>query len=332
MADSAQEPIVLRQGHLDSPKKFHEAIEHLLPQLRSLLGRYAKAISDADFSSLLLSACRANELGVLLQNGRTRFTTESALAKWVRERLLECTVSAHLDDPDVLRLLVFSIEITEQMFSGGTRATISAKGFREKQRRYEEILVAHFIGRLGEVLLKKFIENGFPDARVELDWDISPNLGRYRSDILNAAHRVSIKTTTALAGVWAEADQTAEYGVMVKCVIPRATIIQFFIEACGYSRLIDFVASRIPANDTHFQTFISSIRERIQAFRCGQAVTDFVGFVLGYFKTSNATLREVGDELDYLGTVRDKRHFCHVTDLLWRQEDWERFLVDNNLR
>ncbi|MGQ9882201.1 MAG: hypothetical protein ACUVSV_15305 [Armatimonadota bacterium] len=190
----------------------------------------------------------------------------------------------------------------------------------------------HFVGRSGEVLLKKSIEGRFPGVAIDLDWDISPDRSKYRSDVVNATHGISIKTTTALAGIWAEADLLADYGVMVQCVIPRATIIQFFIEACGYNRLMDFVASRIPESDERFHKMIAGIRQRIQSFQCGQAVTEFVGFVLGYFKTGKETLREEEEELDYMGTVRDKRHFCRVNDLLWEIGDWERLLKENGLK
>ncbi|MEJ5253262.1 MAG: hypothetical protein HPY54_12900 [Chthonomonadetes bacterium] len=329
--DQTQDSIFLQKQHLSTSSRFYTTIQPALPEIAPLLGGYASAISESDLSNLLLSACRANDLGIVQQSGRRRFTTLSSLKQWVTSRLLPCTVMVHLDDPDVLRLLVFSIEMTEQMFLGGTRATISAKGFRERQRRYEEILVEHFIGRLGEVLLKKFLETHFPGVQVELDWNISPERHLYRSDIVNASHQISIKTTTALAGIWAEADISAEYGVMVKCIVPRATIIQFFIEACGYSRLMDFVASHIPASDARFHDLIANIRQRIQQFQCGHAVSTFVGFVLGYFKTSNDTLREIGEELEYMGPVRDKRHFCEVKNLLWERHDWERFLVDNGL-
>jgi hypothetical protein len=61
--------------------------------------------------------------------------------------------------------------------------------------------------------------------------------------------KVSIKSTPNLAGIWAEADIGYEYGIMVKCSIPHAVILQFFIEVCGFSKLVDFAEEKIPSND-----------------------------------------------------------------------------------
>jgi len=86
------------------------------------------------------------------------------------------------------------------MFSGGTKATVTAKGFRERKRTFEAILVDQFVGKLGEVVIKKFLEKRFP-VKIELDWEISRQIDRYRNDIINAKKKVSIKSTPNLAGI-----------------------------------------------------------------------------------------------------------------------------------
>ena len=82
------------------------------------------------------------------------------------------------------------------------------------------------------------MKKNFP-TKIELDWDISTQIEKYRNDIINAKKKVSIKTSPSLAGIWAEADIGYDYGITVKCSIPQPPILQFFIEVCGFSKLLD---------------------------------------------------------------------------------------------
>ncbi|MCX7845254.1 MAG: hypothetical protein N2312_01435 [Dictyoglomaceae bacterium] len=82
---------------------------------------------------------------------------ESRIWEWIKEKLIPSTLVLSLDDPEVLKLLIFSLEITYQMFLGGTRATITQKGFRERRRTFESILVDQFIGKLGEIFVKNIL-------------------------------------------------------------------------------------------------------------------------------------------------------------------------------
>ena len=54
-----------------------------------------------------------------------------------------------MDDEDILRLVIFCLEITYRMFSGESRATVTQKGFRERRRTFKAILVDQFVGKLG---------------------------------------------------------------------------------------------------------------------------------------------------------------------------------------
>jgi len=75
--------------------------------------------------------------------------------------------------------------MTYNMFSGGTRATVTQKGFRERRRTFESILVDQFVGKLGEIFIKKFLEKNFP-VSIHLDWEISTERSKYENDIVNA--------------------------------------------------------------------------------------------------------------------------------------------------
>ena len=113
---------------------------------------------------------------------------EKNVINWIEEKLIPNTVTVRLDDEDVVRLLVFCIEITYQMFGGGTKATVTQKGFRQRRRTFESILVDQFVGKLGEIFVKKYLEKNFP-VTIELDWEISTQIEKYRNDIVNAKRK-----------------------------------------------------------------------------------------------------------------------------------------------
>lgn len=248
----------------------------------------------------------------------------------MKEKLLPNTVILSMDDEDIIRLLIFCIEITYQMFAGGTRATITQKGFRERRRTFEAILVDQFAGKLGEVILKKFLESRFP-TKIELDWDISTQIKKYRNDIVNAKKTVSIKSSPALTGIWGEADKDYDYGISVKCSVPQPTILQFFIEVCGFSRLLDFADGRIPSDDGRFKDYLKEMRERIKKYKCGEIQTKLKGFVCGYLKASNYKPVKEGVVLPYLGKVREERYLVAINELKYKESDWAVFLKDVGL-
>ncbi len=59
--------------------------------------------------------------------------SKDRLFDWVENKLLPNTVLLRIDEEDVVRLFIFSTEITYRMFQGGTRATVTQKGFREEK-------------------------------------------------------------------------------------------------------------------------------------------------------------------------------------------------------
>ena len=214
-----------------------------------------------------------------------------------------------MDDEEVIKLLIFSMEITYQMFSGRSRATVTQKGFRERRRNFESILVDQFTGKLGEVFVKRFLEEDF-HVNIELDWE--PKIEKFRNDIVNAKRRVGIKSSQSLAGIWVEADLGYEYGIMVKCFVPRHPILQFFIEVCGFSSLIDFAERRLSSANDIFRKYINSLKERLRGYKCGKIQTTLGGYICGYFKTSEYEPVKEGQRLPYLDTVREERYFVPI--------------------
>ncbi|MGC9004192.1 MAG: hypothetical protein ACP5KZ_05760, partial [bacterium] len=211
---------------LQSPNRFKEILLDKLVEWKEKIKKEGGIEFEVEeVGELLLSACRSNDFNVLISKANKIFLNEERAWEWFSNKIIPNTVVVRLDDEDVLRLLIFSLEMTYQMFSGGTRATVSAKGFRERRRTFEAILVDQFTGKFGEIIFKKFLEQNFPFLKVELDWGISRQIEKYRNDIINATKMVSIKSSPALAGIWAEADVGYDYGVMVKCCVPQPTIL-----------------------------------------------------------------------------------------------------------
>lgn len=316
---------------LKTPALFKKEKEKYIRSLIETIEEKEKIIFDIDeLSELLLSACRANDFGVIEFKNRKRYLNRENILRWLREKLIPNSVVVNLDDEDVIRLLLFSIQITDKMFTGGTMATITQKGFRERRRTFEAILVDQFVGKLGEVITKKFLENNF-NVKIELDWNISPDIKEHKKDILNAKKKVSIKTSPTLAGIWAEADKGYNYGIMVKCATPLFPILQFFIEVCGFSQLLNFVESKIPPSDNLFQNFLKEIKEKIKYYKCGEIKTKLKGFICGYFKTSRYRPVKEGRVLEYLGKVRESRYLVCINELKYTKEDWKKFLEEINL-
>ena len=320
------EEIYITKQHLSSPSKF-KSIDELRNLVIDLKNRLNIGFSEEDLIFLVLSACRCNEFGIVVEVEKNKFLMDvKALKNWITEKLIPGTVLLNLDDPDILRLLIFSIEITYSMFSGESRATVTQKGFRERKRSFEGIVVDQFVGKLGEVAVKKFLERHF-EVEIELDWEISSDITSHRNDIKNSKKLISVKTSPNLAGIWAEADKGYDYGIMVKCAVPEHPLLQFFIETCGFKTLLNFVESI--SKDELIREYLNNIRTRVFDFSdCGQVRTQIACFVCGYFQISEDNLKNRGEKLEYLGEVREQRHFVKVCDLKYTLKDWKKFLED----
>jgi len=217
------------------------------------------------------------------------------------------------------------------MFSCVTRATTTEKGFRQRRRTFESVLADQFIVKLGEIMLKKFLENYFPMVKIQLDWKISRERGQLENDIINAKKKVSIKSSSTLTGIWWDTNIGYDYGIAVKGAVPHQPILQFFIEVCGFTKLLAFAENRIPANDDLFKNYLGNMRKRIEKFKCGEIQSDLKGVICGYFKTSEYKPIKKGTLLPYLGEVREERFLVRIDQLKWKKESWEEFLKEVGL-
>jgi hypothetical protein len=323
---------LMKKEYLDSPSKFEE-LEGLKNLVSRLKREYNLPFDEESLLMLLLSALRCDDVsgsyGILKKEGKKRYKryvdelkVEKWFKDWLKENLIPNTVVLQMDDPEILKLLLFSIEITYSMFLGESRATLMQKGFRERKRSFEAIVVDQFIGKLGEVAVKRFLEDRF-NIKIEIDWDISPQKERYINDIKNAKKLISIKTTPNLQGIWAEADKGYDYGIMVKCSVPLHPLLQFFVEVCGFRKLLDFAEEKLDSRTS----YIDNIRNRLFSnSQCGQIKTKFACYICGYFEVSDKNLRKKGEYLEYLEDVREERHFVRIDELKHTQDDWREFI------
>ncbi|MEM3473592.1 MAG: hypothetical protein QXW80_04935 [Candidatus Micrarchaeia archaeon] len=322
---------LVSKEELKSPALFKENKKTHINCLKEGLEKESGiAFTIDELSGLILSACRSGEIVDQNTTDEVKVRKESIL-KWLRKKLIPNTVILNMDDEDLIRLLIFCIEITYQMFEGGTKATVTQKGFRERRRTFEAILADQFTGKLGEIIVRKFFKEKF-SIEIELDWEISTQIRKHKNDIINAKKKVSIKTSPTLEGIWAEADQGYDYGIAVKCSVPRHPILQFFIEVCGFLSLLNFAGQKIPNSDKKFQDYLKKIRERVKEYKCGEITTKLKGFVCGYFKTSDYIPVKEGETLPYLGKVREPRYLVKINQLKYTKEDWETFLQETGLK
>jgi len=157
------------KGDLNSPSRFRNRLYDYIAEVKEdILNHYNVEFSFEEIGDLLISVCRSNDFGVMRYQNDKMFLDEEKFWRWVDKKLIPNTITVSLGDEDVVRLLIFCIEITYQMFGGGTKATITQKGFRQRRRTFESILVDQFVGKLGEIFVKKFLEKNY-SARVELD-------------------------------------------------------------------------------------------------------------------------------------------------------------------
>ncbi|MCA1901516.1 MAG: hypothetical protein LDL53_04760 [Candidatus Hydrogenedens sp.] len=144
--------------------------------------------------------------------------------------------------------------------------------------------------------------------------------------------KISIKSSPSLGGIWAEADIGYDYGIMVKCSVPQQPILQFFVEVCGFTRLLNFAEGKIPSSDILFSQYLSNLRERVKKYKCGEIQTDLKAFICGYFNTEEFVPVNEGIELPYLGVVREKRYLVPIDTLKWRKEEWKKFFVEAGIK
>jgi hypothetical protein len=275
---------------------------------------------------LLLSAMRLNENDVceIYSRGHAtyhRFDLDKANA-WLLSRVLPNTVSMDATEPDFRRLLAFSLANPYKMLSGETKATMSEKSQRTKQRDFMQIVSDTFLGKIGEIVFRKFAFEKF-GQRINLDWDFSPNIAGYKTDLIGSNVIVSIKSSDTLESIWADAPSEANLAVWIRLAISKDYFLKLLATISSLTKLLNFVKTDLSEQDQD----ISDMADYIggEARKTTLAIT---GFVCGYYRPSDVTLRHEGEELAYFGEVKGSKHLLRANELLHSVQDWEYFFSE----
>lgn len=308
-----------------------QKIRELYQQLESFLDRVFsddreldKHLRKEELRDLLEAHIRLNDENIIIKNKAGRrivlFLNEEYLREIIYSKIIKNLVVLDFFDVDVLELLLFSIEFAFSMIEGKTRATKTQKGFRERERELETIIVNTFIGLLGEVAVKKFIYNNFK-IEIKLDRTISRDILKYTTDILNAKEPISIKTTPNLRAIWAECPKDHSVGIFVKASVPQGVLLTAMAHVCGFKKLLDFSKNILSKSE-----IIKSLENRIYYSKCGLLNDKFKCIICGFFETKNKQTIPKGRRLPFLGEVREERYLVTLSELRSDEEDWKEFV------
>lgn len=242
------------------------------------------------------------------------------VVRFIKDTIIPNTLLLDYKDRDVIELLMFSMEFAFSMLEGNTKATKTQKGFRERNRDVETVMVNTFVGLIGEVGLRKFLKEKF-SVEIELDRSIGTDISQYKSDIVNSKKPVSIKTTPNLKAVWAECPIGYDVGVFVKVSVPEAVFINALAQVCAFRKLVDF--SKQVLGESHI---LKNIEHRLYYDKCGAIKNVIKCFICGYMETEGLEPTEKGEKLLYLGEVKEKRYLLEFTKLKSAEKDWKIFV------
>lgn len=319
--------IVFTKTDLNSKTKIRGKLEEFVPEFKDTSRYY----NENEIFSLVLSAIRANEVNIVeIQRiaKRTQYAVDTEKIKhWIESILLPNTVQINTDDKELLKLLIFSLAMPYKMLKGETRATMSEKVRRGKERDFEQIFSDTFVGKIGEVIFKQFAKQKF-GRDITLDWSISREISSFKSDIVDSRKIVSIKSTDTLESVWAEAPKNADYGIFIKVSLPKDFLMKILAYISSLEKLLNFVQEKIQKDITASDTMdlVSFIKET--AYSEQMAIK---AFTCGFFKTSNTTFKYQRDKLSYIGgefEIYEDKHIAKCSELRLSEEDWADFLRD----
>jgi len=317
--------IVFTKTDLNNKIKIRRKLEKFIPEFKETSRYY----NENEIFSLVLSAIRANEVNIVeIQQiaKRTQFVVDTEkIRHWIEGILLPNTIQINTDDKELLKLLIFSLAMPYKMLKGETRATMSEKVRRGKERDYEQIFSDTFVGKIGEVVFKQFANKKF-GKDITLDWSISREIESFKTDIVDSNKIVSIKSTDTLESIWAEAPKNADYGIFIKVSLPKDFLMKILAYISSLEKLLNYVQEKIQKDVTASDTMdlVSFIKDTVY-----EEQMTIKAFTCGFFKTSNNTFKRQGDKLSYIGgqyEVYEDKHIVNCTELKISEQEWVDFL------
>jgi len=321
--------ITFNKTEIKTKSKIRKKLESFLPTFRDI----SKYYNEDEIFSFILSTIRTNEMNIVNieeTKNRTKYYLDVEKIKyWIETRLVQNTIQIGLDDKEFLSLLIFSLAMPYKMLKGETSATKTEKVRRGKERDFEQIFSDTFIGKIGEVIFKQFAKQKF-EIEISLDWEISKEIEKYKSDIVNSRKQVSIKSTDTLFGIWSEAPKNADYGILIKVSLPKDFLMKILAHISSLMKLLNFAKERIQkdmsASNNITVDLINFIKE--SAYEEEMIIK---AFICGFFKTSEETLKKKGNKLNYIGgefEIYEEKHILKCDELKYSYQDWSKFFKD----
>lgn len=322
--------ILFTKTELNSKTKIREKLSGYISAFKDI----SKYYNEEEIFSLIPSAIRMNEMNIVdveKFRNRQRYIVETEKIKyWIEKKLLPNTVQINADDKEFLKLLIFSLAMPYKMLKGETRATMSEKVRRGKERDFQQVFSDTFVGKIGEVVFKQFAKQKF-GREINLDWSISREIETFKSDLVGSKKTVSIKSTDTLVSIWAEAPKNADYGILVKVSLPKDSFMKILAHISSLEKLLNFVREKIQKDITASNTMdlVSFIKETAY----GEQMV-IKAFICGFFKISESTFKHKGDKLFYLGgefEIYEDKHLVKCSELKYSEQDWNGFFEDTLL-
>lgn len=321
MVNSWEKTMIIEMTKTDfnSKKNVQIALGDYLTEFSRESGYY----SNDEIFLLIISALRIGDGNILTleENKRNpkRLINTGLIIPWIQQRIVPNTVLLETDDPDLLRLAIFSLAMPYKMFQGTTCATVTEKTRRSKQRDFEQIFSDTFIGKIGEIAFKKFLLNKF-SRKVDLDWEISEQISGFKSDIPNSKKIVSIKSTDTLDSIWAEAPQSADISIFVKVAIPKDIFMKILAHISSLKKFLRFVKERLEKNDS-----VSELLNFVEETAYSEEMR-IKACILGYYHTNPELLKRKGQEIPFLGEVHEDKFMIEYNRLLSTDSDWLNYI------
>jgi len=307
--------ITFSKTELANKAKIRSKLEDYIP-LFSKTSNY----SEDEIFHLILSAIRTNERNIITTvkyKNREKYDLDvQRVEDWIKEKVVPNTVAMKADEVDLLKLMVFSLAMPYKMLKGETRATMNEKRPRGEEEYFQQIFPNVFRGKVGEIAFRKFVKRNL-GRDISLDWDIGTKIDMFKSDIIGSKEIISIKSTDTLESIWAEAPQTADYGILVKVALPKDFFMKILAHISSLKKLLHFVEERLDKNDS-----IINLVKFIEETAYEEEMT-IKAYVCGFFRTSKDTLKYKGQELPYLGEVHEDKHLIECDTLRYSHSDWE---------
>ncbi len=319
--------ITFTKTELSNKPKIRKKLEEFISASKDISRYY----NEDEIFSLILSAIRVNEMNIVdteTFRNRMRYIIDTEKIKyWIERKLVPNTVQITTDDKELLKLLIFSLAMPYKMLKGETRATMSEKVRRGKERDFGQIFSDTFIGKIGEVVFKQFAKHKF-GTDIALDWNISREIATFESDIVDSKKIVSIKSTDTLESIWAEAPKNADYGLLVKVSLPKDFFIKILAYISSLEKLLNFIKEKIEKDTTAGDTM--DLMNFIKETAYGEQMA-IKAFTCGFFETSKSTFKHQGHKLSYIGgefEIYEDKHLVKCNELRSSEQDWKDFLED----